>query len=81
MAAKRKLEFEDYSQVNDEVGSADIHGVVTSISPIKRATITTMDKCVMERRACVLLVLPLTTKRSSKSFRRKGNPLKFVIAR
>ena len=37
MAAKRKLEFEDYTQVNDEVGSADIHGVVTSISPVKKS--------------------------------------------
>ena len=37
MATKRKLEFEDYSQVNDEVGSVDIHGVVTSLSPIKKS--------------------------------------------
>ena len=26
MAAKRKLEFEDYSKVNDEIGLADNHG-------------------------------------------------------
>ena len=37
MAAKRKLEFEDYSQVAEEAGSADIHGVVTSLSPLKRS--------------------------------------------
>ena len=37
MAAKRKLEFEDYSQVAEEAGSADIHGVVTSLSPFKRS--------------------------------------------
>ena len=83
-SAKRKLEFEGYSQVMDEVGSADIHGVVTSLSPIKspkKATIITMDKCVMERRACVLLVSALATKRCSTSFWRKENPLKFVIAR
>ena len=30
MAAKRKLEFEDYSQVKEEVGNADIHGVITN---------------------------------------------------
>ena len=37
MAAKRKLEFEDYTQVTDEVGSADFHSVVTSISPLKKS--------------------------------------------
>ena len=37
MAAKRKLEFEDYSQVTEEAGSADIHGVVTSVSPLKKS--------------------------------------------
>ena len=37
MAAKRKLEFEDYSQVKEEVGNADIHGVVTSLSPLKKS--------------------------------------------
>lgn len=37
MAAKRKLEFEDYSEVTEEAGSADIHGVVTSLSPLKRS--------------------------------------------
>ena len=37
MAVKRKLEFEDYAKVNEEVGSADIHGVVTSISPLKKS--------------------------------------------
>ena len=35
MAAKRKLEFEDYSQVAEEAGSADIHGA--SLSPLKRS--------------------------------------------
>ena len=37
MATKRKLEFEDYSKVCDEVGSADLHGVVTNLSPIKKS--------------------------------------------
>ena len=32
MVAKRKLEFEGYSQGNNEVGNADIHGGVTSLS-------------------------------------------------
>lgn len=37
MAAKRKLEFEDYSQVTEKAGSAHIHGVVTSLSPLKKS--------------------------------------------
>lgn len=35
MAAKRKLEFSDYSKVESEAINADIHGVVISLSPIK----------------------------------------------
>lgn len=37
MATKRKLEFEDYNEVNTEMGNADIHGVVTSLSPVKKS--------------------------------------------
>ena len=40
MAAKCKLEFSDCSKVESEVTNADIHGMVTSLSPIKEATIT-----------------------------------------
>ena len=38
MAAKRKL-FSDYSKVESEDPNADIHGVVTSLSPIKKSRI------------------------------------------
>ena len=39
MATKRKLEFSDYSKVETEVNNADIHGVVTSLSPLKKSRI------------------------------------------
>ena len=55
MATKRKL---DYSKVNDEIGLADHHGVVTSLSPIKKVT-PLLPWTSMERKACVLLFLPL----------------------
>ena len=35
--AKRVLEFEDYSNMNDEVSCADVHGVVTHLSPVKKS--------------------------------------------
>ena len=35
--AKRVLEFEDYSNMNDEVACADVHGVVTHLSPVKKS--------------------------------------------
>lgn len=37
MAAKRKLEFDSYTQVDEEVGSANVHGIVTSLSPMKKS--------------------------------------------
>lgn len=37
MATKRKLEFADYSDVTEEVGSADVHGVLTQLSPLKKS--------------------------------------------
>ena len=37
MAAKRKLQFSDYSEVNSEASNVDIHGVVTSLSPVKKS--------------------------------------------
>lgn len=37
MAAKRKLEFENYTHVDEEVGSANVHGIVTSLSPMKKS--------------------------------------------
>lgn len=37
MAAKRKLEFDDYSEMTEELGSADVHGVLTQLSPIKKS--------------------------------------------
>ena len=35
--AKRKLEFADYEEIDgidEEIGSASIHGVVTHVSPV-----------------------------------------------
>ena len=34
---KRKLEFLDYNKVESKVGDADVHGVVTSLSPPKKS--------------------------------------------
>ena len=31
------MEFEDYTQVDKEIGSANVHGIVTSLSPIKKS--------------------------------------------
>ena len=39
MAAKCKLEFSDYSKVESEVTNANIHGMVTSLSPIKKSRV------------------------------------------
>ena len=39
MATKRKLEFSDYIKVETEVNNADIHGVVTSLSPLKKSRV------------------------------------------
>ena len=35
--SKRKLEFCEYSKVEEEAVSADLHGVVTSLSPLKKS--------------------------------------------
>ena len=35
MASKRKLNFRDVSSVEEPADSASVHGVVTSLSPIK----------------------------------------------
>ena len=37
MATKRKLQFSDYTKVENEVGDADVCGVVTSLSPPKKS--------------------------------------------
>ena len=37
MAAKRRLEFSDYDKVENEVAEADIHSIVTSLSPVKKS--------------------------------------------
>ena len=37
MAAKRKLQFSDYNKVESEVADADVHGIVTSLSPVKKS--------------------------------------------
>ena len=37
MAAKRKLEFDDYSEVVEPSTSANVHGMITCISPVKIA--------------------------------------------
>lgn len=37
MAVKRKLEFDDYSNMTDEAESANIHGIVTKLSPVKKS--------------------------------------------
>ena len=39
MATKRKLEFSDYSKLEIEANNADIHGVVTSLSPVKKSRV------------------------------------------
>ena len=35
--SKRKSEFDEYSKVKEEALCADLHGIVTSLSPIKKA--------------------------------------------
>ena len=37
MATKRKLEFDDYSEVVEPSTSANVHGMITCISPVKIA--------------------------------------------
>ena len=34
---KRKLEYSDHSKVEDEAVSADLHGVITGLSPLKKS--------------------------------------------
>ena len=62
MAAKRKLEFSDYSELDEEAGNADIHWVITQLSPVKpkRETTTVFPRIVSARRI-VSTRLPVLT--------------------
>ena len=70
------MEFKDYSKVKDEVGSADIHGVVTSLSPSKKSkkkgTHTTMSKYVMASRACILVGFASSHQKILQDFLERG---------